>query len=94
MNSIFYFKGKEILIDILSFRIFKLKKLDNNLIELIKFYKDMIKPIMPIKADNLMAKYKIPEGKVLGDKLRMIEKEWVNNYFKISDQQVENIINN
>ena len=54
----------------------------------------MIKPIMPIKADNLMAKYKIPEGKVLGDKLRMIEKEWVNNNFKISDQQVENIINN
>ena len=41
-----------------------------------------------------MAKYKIPEGKVLGDKLRMIEKEWVNNNFKISDQQVENIINN
>jgi poly(A) polymerase len=64
------------------------------LIELIKFYKDMIKPIMPIKADNLMVKYKIPEGKVLGDKLRMIEKEWVNNNFKISDQQVENIINN
>ena len=94
LNKIFYFKGKEILIDILSFRIFKLKKLDNNLIELIKFYKDMIKPIMPIKADNLMAKYKIPEGKVLGDKLRMIEKEWVNNNFKISDQQVENIINN
>ena len=94
LNRIFYFKGKEILIDILSFRIFKLKKLDNNLIELIKFYKDMTKPIMPIKADNLMAKYKIPEGKVLGDKLRMIEKEWVNNNFKISDQQVENIINN
>ena len=54
----------------------------------------MIKPIMPIKADNLMAKYKIPEGKVLGDKLRMIEKEWGNKNFKISDQQVENIINN
>ena len=41
-----------------------------------------------------MVKYKILEGKVLGDKLRMIEEEWVNNNFKISDQQVENIINN
>ena len=49
---------------------------------------------MPINADNLMIKYRIPEGKVWGDKLRMIEKEWVNNNFKISDQQIENIINN
>ena len=42
----------------------------------------------------LIVKYKISEGKVLGDKLRMIEEEWVNNNFKISDQQVENIVNN
>ena len=49
---------------------------------------------MPIKADNLMVKYKISEGKVLGDKLKMIEEEWVKNNFQISDQQVENIVNN
>ena len=94
LNRIFYFQGKETLIDILEFRIFKLKKLDSNLVELTKFYKDMVKPSMPIKAENLMLKYKISEGKVLGDKLRKIEEEWVNNNFKISDQQVENIINN
>ena len=94
LNKIFYYKGKETVIDILNFRIFKLKKLDNNLIEQIKFYKDMVRPSMPIKADNLMLKYNIPEGKVLGDKLRMIEEKWVNNNFKISDQQIENIINN
>jgi len=94
LNRIFYFQGKETLIDILEFRIFKLKKLDSNLVELTKFYKDMVKPSLPIKADNLMLKYKISEGKVLGDKLRKIEEEWVNNNFKISDQQVENIINN
>jgi len=41
-----------------------------------------------------MVKYKISEGKVLGDKLRMIEEEWVNNNFNISDHQVENIIKN
>ena len=94
LNRVFYFKGKETVMDILNFRIFKSKKLDNDLIELIKFYKDMARPSMPIKADNLMVKYKISEGKVLGDKLRMIEEEWVNNNFNISDHQVENIINN
>ena len=94
LNKVFYYKGKETIIDILNFRIFKSKKLDNDLIELIKFYKDMERPNMPIKADNLMVKYKISEGKVLGDKLRMIEEEWVNNNFNISDHQVENIIKN
>ena len=49
---------------------------------------------MPIKAELLMKKYEIPEGKQLGEKLSLIEEEWVKNNFKISDQQVENIINN
>ena len=49
---------------------------------------------MPINADLLMKKYEIPEGKQLGKKLRTIEEEWVKNNFKISDQQVDNIINN
>jgi len=49
---------------------------------------------MPIGADMLMTKYKISEGKQLGAKLKMIEEEWVKNNFQISDQQVENIINN
>ena len=94
LNKIFYYKGKETVIDLLNFRIFKLKKLDDNLIELIKFYENMVRPIMPIKADSLIVKYKISEGKILGNKLKMIEEEWVNNSFKISDQQIENIINN
>ena len=49
---------------------------------------------MPIKADILMTKYKIPEGKQLGDKLKRLKKNGLNNNFQISDQQVENIINN
>ena len=39
-------------------------------------------------------KVNIPEGKLLGDKLKIIEREWVNNDFKISDQEVRNIIKN
>ena len=49
---------------------------------------------MPVGADVLMAKYKIPEGKQLGLKLKIIEDEWVKNDFKISDEQIEQIVNN
>ena len=94
LNSIFYYKGKEALIDILYFKLFKSKKFDNHLIELTKLFKEKSIPIMPIKADILMSKYKIPEGKMLGNKLKLIEDIWVKNNFKISDNEVDNIINN
>ena len=92
MNKIFYYKGKEALIDILNFRVLKIKKRDQNLMELINKYKNKTVPIMPVKADILMSKFNISEGKVLGDKLKIIEDEWVKNNFQISDKQVENII--
>ena len=94
LNRVFYYQGKQTVIDIINFKIFKSKKLDNRLIELSKSYYDKTVPAMPVKADTLMKKYKILEGKNLGDKLKMIEEEWVKNNFKISNQQVENIINN
>ena len=74
--------------------ILTIKKFDQKLIELGRLYQSKIMPIMPIGAEVLMNKYQIPEGKQLGSKLKMIEKEWVENNFKISDQQVDNIINN
>ena len=93
LNRIFYYNGKEAVIDILNFKIFKSKKLDNDIIELLNLYKKKVKPTMPVQADILMKKYKIPEGKLLGDKLKLIEEEWVNNNFQISDQQIEIIAN-
>ncbi len=94
MNKFFYYNGRQAVIDILYFRIINSKNLDKNLDELIDFYKNKQMPIMPIKAEVLMTKYQIPEGKQLGLKLSLIEKEWVNNNFQISEQQIENIINN
>ena len=94
LNRVFYYQGKETVIDIINFKIFKSKKLDNRLIELSKSYYNKSVPAMPVKADTLMKKYKILEGKNLGDKLKRIEEAWVKNNFKISNQQVENIINN
>ena len=94
MNKVFYFNGRQAVIDILRFRIITTKKFDKKLIELIKFYKDKISPILPVGANVLMTKYKIPEGKQLGLKLKIIEEEWVKNDFKISDEQIEQIVNN
>ena len=49
---------------------------------------------MPLKADILMEKYNIPEGRELGNKLKAIEEVWTNNNFQISDNEVYKIINN
>ena len=93
MNKVFYYNGKQASLDILNHRILKLKKFDNTLRDLIIHYKKSEVPKIPISADFLMRKYKLPEGKQLGEKLKKIEKEWVKNNFKISDQQIDNIIN-
>ena len=94
MNKIFYYHGKQTVIDILNYRIIKYRRLDETLIDMITLFQNKDKPIMPVNADLLMKKYNIPEGKQLGIKLKSIEQEWVNNNFKISDQQIDNIINN
>ncbi len=94
MNKLFYYDGKQAVIDILNYKIFKSKKSDRNLIKLIEQYKNKTIPVMPIKAETIMNKYQIPEGKQLGSKLKLIEKEWVKNNFQITDQQVENIVKN
>ncbi len=93
MNSLFYYRGKEAVIDILSHKIIKSGKDDKSLKELINYYENNEAPPMPINAEFLMKKYKLQEGKQLGEKLRIIEEEWVKNNFKISDQQIDNIVN-
>ena len=94
MNKVFYYQGKEAVLDILNYRKVKSKKEANLLKELSNYYEDKEAPIMPINANLLMKRYEIPQGKQLGEKLKVIEEEWVNNDFKISDKEVDNIINN
>ncbi len=93
-NKIFYYNGKQAVLDILIFYLFRTKKSHQDISNLIKLYKLKDIPLMPIKAELLMTKYRVREGKNLGIKLKLIEKEWVKNNFKISSQQLENIINN
>ena len=47
---------------------------------------------MPFGAKFLMEKYQIPEGKTLGNKIKNIEEEWVNNNFNLSQKQIDKIL--
>ena len=94
LNKILYFKGREALIDVIYFKIFKSNKVESKLIKLIKIFKEKDIPVLPLKADILMEKYQIPEGKELGIKLKAIEEIWTNNNFKISEKEVQKIVSN
>ncbi|MDC3125411.1 CCA tRNA nucleotidyltransferase [Candidatus Pelagibacter sp.] len=91
LNKIFYFNGRQAVTDIIRFKLFISKKLENKLVKLIDFYNSKTLPTLPVGANILMSKYNIPEGKVLGNKLKMIEEIWVQNGFQISDKQVQKI---
>jgi poly(A) polymerase len=93
LNKLFYYNGKEAVIDILSYRLFFLKKADNKLLNFISLFKSKILPTMPVGAKVLMEKYDIAEGKNLGNKLKNIEEEWVNNNFQLSEKQINKIVN-
>ena len=94
LNKIFYFNGVGAINDLLYFRIFKSNTVDPYLLQLIKNFNKKEVPIMPFKANFLMEKYNIPEGKDLGGKLKLIEETWCDNNFQISDAEVQKIINN
>ncbi len=91
LNKIFYFNGRQAVTDIISFKLFISKKLEKKLVKLLDFYDNKTLPTLPVGANILMTKYNIPEGKVLGNKLKMIEEIWVQNGFQISDKQVQKI---
>ncbi len=92
LNRIFYYKGKQSLIDILNFKIFTSKKIDKKILKFIEQFQNKDLPSMPVGAKFLMEKYQIPEGKKLGNKLKNIEEEWVNNNFKLSEKQIDKIV--
>jgi hypothetical protein len=94
LNQIFYYSGKQAVLDILKFRMIKSKKTDEILQKLCEIFENKKIPSMPVTADMLIKKYNLSEGKQLGEKLRVIEEEWVKNSFRISNQQIENIVHN
>ena len=47
---------------------------------------------MPIKAKDLIERFNLKEGKLLGSILKEIKEHWLNNNFKISNDQIEDIV--
>jgi len=94
LDKIFYFNGREALMDIIYFKIFKSSKVDSKLIKLIEIFKEKEIPVMPLKANILIEKYNVLEGRELGKKLKMIEEVWINNNFQISEKEIEKIVSN
>ena len=92
LNKVLYYDGKQAVLDILNFKIIRSKKLDKKILSLLELYKNKITPSLPVGADLLMTRYKIPEGKQLGSMLKLIEEEWVRNNFEISEKQIDYIV--
>jgi len=90
LQKIFYFQGKSYLFDVIDFKLFRSNKTNNKLIELKKHFEKLEKPKFPIKANIVMEKYNLKEGKELGQKLKYLENLWVENSFNISEKEVEN----
>ena len=91
LQKIFYFYEKSYLIDMIDFQLIKLNKENKKLISLKKYFEKISKPSFPIKANKLMEKYNLKEGRVFGQKLKKIEKLWMDNNFKITDKDVDKI---
>ena len=89
-----YYNNKQSLRDLLYFEIFRSKNINKKLVNLIDFFEDKEVPVFPIKAKNIMEKYNISEGKLLGIKLKKIEEKWINNDFKVSEKEVAQVLEN
>ena len=73
--------GKENLIDILDYKILTTKKNKSYLVDLKKYFIKFEIPTMPIKAKQLIEKFDLKEGKLLGSILKEIEEQWLDNNF-------------
>ena len=92
LTKILFKNGKDNLIDILDFKILTTKKNKNNLIDLKKYFIEFKIPVIPIKAKDLIKQFNLKEGKLLGSILKEIEEQWLNNNFKISNNEIEDIV--
>ena len=92
--KVLYKYGKESLKDILNYKLFISKKIDKKIVDHLKFFDSKSAPIFPINGEELMKKFDIPQGKKVGENLKLIEDYWINNNFKISDKELEKIVKN
>jgi tRNA nucleotidyltransferase/poly(A) polymerase len=92
-KNIFHFGKKHLeLLSIVCFSINKKIKLDDYL-NILNNIKKISLPQFPFDGNYLKDKG-IKEGKSVGETLKLIQDEWLNNGFKISNQRISEIIDN
>ena len=78
----------------IDFYLLKQNKNNKKIVNLRNYFEKKEKLLFPIKAKDIIEKYKIKEGRELGEKLKNLEKIWVENSFKISNNEIEKIFSN
>ena len=94
IKKLIYLNDKKLINDLICFKIIKSKKNSIKLIRLQDTFQNFEKEIFPIKAKDLISEFNLKEGKELGEKLKKIENTWLNNNFKISHDEIKNIVRN
>ena len=88
-----FIKATKLLIEVRDF-LNRSKTETKKIIDYLKFFDEKNIPIFPIKGEDLMKKFDIPQGKKVGENLKLVEDYWINNNFKISDKELEKIVKN
>ena len=86
--------GKKYVKDLLLFSICLNNRIEVSKIkELIDFTNKLKIPKFPISGEELKNKYGFESGELLGNKLKALEKKWIENDFFIDDKEVEKFLN-
>lgn len=88
-----YLSDKSSVIELLIFLIFVNPKKISNIENLIDYIKEKTIPEFPINAKFLKEEFNFLEGKQLGDALKKLEKQWIDNGFKIDKRNVKSLLN-
>ena len=88
-----YLSDKSSVIELLIFLIFVNPEKISNIENLIDYIKEKTIPEFPINAKFLKEEFNFLEGKQLGDALKKLEKQWIDNGFKIDKGNVKFFLN-
>ena len=88
-----YLSDKSSVIELLIFLIFVNPEKISNIENLIDYIKEKTIPEFPINGKFLKEEFNFLEGKQLGDALKKLEKQWIDDGFKIDKGNVKSLLN-
>ena len=92
--KILYQNNKELLNDVINFHIVRDKSSLKKLVKFKEFFRDKEAPKLNVNAKYIMEKFNLKEGPIVGQILKKIEKQWIENQFQISEDKISKIVNN